>query len=505
MLAGILLLENNKTYGRTENKKRFLYKCIPDDKRLPAFLVPYDIKLGFSKDIRDKYVVFRFDQWNNLHPRGMLIEVLGDVNNLECFYEYKLYCRNLNDSTKEFTKKTHRLFHIEKTEEYIQKILHNPDFIIEDRSKDFVFTIDPKNSSDYDDGFSIHTNDDGTKIVSIYIANVFFWMETFGLWESFQKRVATIYLPDRRRPMLPTILSDNLCSLLAGHKRFAFCMDIIFSNDDSTPKISFSNVLVCVKRNFVYEDYEMFKNKHYQDLFELTKQFDSSVMDSHGVVAYWMVYMNKTCGNHMFNNKTGIFRSVYSKNSMANVLDSCANMSIETRRVIYSWNSMCGQYVVYSEDARMDHDLLNVKSYVHMTSPIRRLVDLLNQIFFLVKFSLIRNLSSDAYIFLNKWVSDIDGLNEKMKSTVKVERECEMMRKCLTRPDMLSHPHDVYVINIREISPNLFKYTVYLEEEKIVLEMKSEEKKSIYKKYKIHMYKIESYGVASKIKLGWYE
>lgn len=46
-LAGVLLLENNKTYGRTENKKRLLYKCIPDDKRLPAFLVPYDIKMGF--------------------------------------------------------------------------------------------------------------------------------------------------------------------------------------------------------------------------------------------------------------------------------------------------------------------------------------------------------------------------------------------------------------------------------------------------------------------------
>lgn len=30
-LAGILLLENSKTYGRTENKKRLLYKCIPDD------------------------------------------------------------------------------------------------------------------------------------------------------------------------------------------------------------------------------------------------------------------------------------------------------------------------------------------------------------------------------------------------------------------------------------------------------------------------------------------
>jgi len=59
-IAGILLLENNKTFGRTENKKRLLYKCIPDDKHLPAFLVPYDIKIGFNKVYQNKYVILQF-------------------------------------------------------------------------------------------------------------------------------------------------------------------------------------------------------------------------------------------------------------------------------------------------------------------------------------------------------------------------------------------------------------------------------------------------------------
>ena len=43
-IAGILVLENNKTFGRTYNKKRLLYKCIPDDTYLPVFLVPYEVK-----------------------------------------------------------------------------------------------------------------------------------------------------------------------------------------------------------------------------------------------------------------------------------------------------------------------------------------------------------------------------------------------------------------------------------------------------------------------------
>jgi len=510
-LAGILLLENNKTYGRTDNKKRLLYKCIPDDKRLPAFLIPYDIKLGFSKNIHDKYVVFRFDIWEKEHPRGILIEVLGDTTSLESFYEYKLFCRNLNVSNKDLCKKTHKLFHIEKMEEYIQKICNNPNFVFEDRTKNYdVFTIDPKNSMDYDDGFSICLNSDGSRTMSIYIANVFVWMETFGLWESFQKRVSTLYLPDRRRPMLPTILSDNLCSLLENQLRFAFCMDVTISEDILIPPIlHFSNTLIKVKKNYIYEESALLKNTNYQNILTFTKKLDYNVNESHGVVAFWMIYMNKSCGNKMFDSQVGIYRSVSSKNTKIDFLDLPENneMAIETKRLIQTWSGMCGQYTAFSEDAYLNHDLLNIKTYVHITSPIRRLIDLLNQIIYFVKFSLITNISKEGLCFLNSWVSEMDAINEKMKSTMKVERECEIIRKCLTRPDILTSSHDAYVINIRDIYTEqqtpMYKYTLYLETEKMIMELKSEVKREIYKKYKVQLYKIESYGIATKIKIGW--
>ena len=46
-IPGVLVLEGNKRYGK--HKRKFLYKCIPDDRRLPIFMVPYSIKLGFNK------------------------------------------------------------------------------------------------------------------------------------------------------------------------------------------------------------------------------------------------------------------------------------------------------------------------------------------------------------------------------------------------------------------------------------------------------------------------
>ena len=60
-IPGILVLKDGKTFGK--HKDKFLYKCIPDDRRFPVFTVPYALKIGFSKNIDNKYIVFRFDNW----------------------------------------------------------------------------------------------------------------------------------------------------------------------------------------------------------------------------------------------------------------------------------------------------------------------------------------------------------------------------------------------------------------------------------------------------------
>lgn len=512
-LAGMLILEKNKTYGRTENKKRLLYKCIPDDKRLPAFLVPYDIKLGFSKHIINKYVVFKFDSWTTDHPRGTLIEVLGDIDKLDVFYEYKLYCRNLNISNKEFTKKTHQLFKPTETEQYIKQIQSNPDFTIEDHTDRYVFTIDPKNSLDFDDGFSIIMNENQETIITIYIANVFLWLETFQLWESFNKRVSTIYLPDRRRPMLPTILSDNLCSLIENQPRFAFCMDIKVSQDGNIDQTRYYNSLIKVRCNFNYEESALLKNKYYKELFEITNKIseNKTIEDSHDLVTFWMIFMNKQCGTELYQKQTGIYRSVFSKDSIdkstIHIIDSNTTIKQETKQFMKNWLSIYGQYVVFNENQEnIEHSLLNLRTYVHITSPIRRLVDLLNQILFMRTYELIKEPSKKAQQFVAEWIQQIDVINEKMKSTAKVERECEIMRKCLTNSRILETSHNAYIINKREHFDNditKYKYILYLENERIVLTMKSEESRELYKNYKVRLYKIESYGIASKIKVVW--
>ena len=64
-IAGVLVLDGNKTYGKI--KERFLYKFVPDDKRLPIFLVPYKIKTNFVKLNKNRYMIIYFNDWKDKH------------------------------------------------------------------------------------------------------------------------------------------------------------------------------------------------------------------------------------------------------------------------------------------------------------------------------------------------------------------------------------------------------------------------------------------------------
>ena len=93
-IPGILKLEGNQTYGSCKDK--YYYRCIPDDKRFPEFLVAYKIKqLGFSKKQTDLFVLFTYKEWKDKHPFGNILVSIGNCNDLNAFYNYQLYSKNI--------------------------------------------------------------------------------------------------------------------------------------------------------------------------------------------------------------------------------------------------------------------------------------------------------------------------------------------------------------------------------------------------------------------------
>ena len=476
-MPGVLIINGNKTYGRQNKHKndqkregRLLYKCIPDDMRLPAFLVPYEIKnIGFSKVQINLYVTFSYVEWNDKHPTGLLNQVIGPVDVLDNFYEYQLYCKSLNASIQKFQKDTTIALQDKSSHEIFIESIKDKFSCIENRTDWHIFTIDPPKSLDYDDGFSIKQLDNDIQQLSIYIANVTILMDVLNLWDSFSRRISTIYLPDRKRPMLPTVLSDCLCSLQENHNRFAFVMDIFIQNDEII-QIKYSNCMIKVHKNYSYEEPSLLINQNYIKLMDTTKKLSkkykyiNNVRNSHELVCYLMILMNYNCATEMIKCKAGIFRSTIIKKEFS-VPD---NIPEDVGKFIKIWNSSSGQYINGEEldSKQIRHEMLELDAYIHITSPIRRLVDLLNIIKFQQNTGIIQ-LSENANKFYDKWLGDLEYINTTMRSIRRIQIDCTLLDLCANNIDIMEKEYDGYLFDKILRNDGLFQFMVFLPELKL--------------------------------------
>lgn len=501
-IPAVLILTDNKTYGRKKGK--LLYKCVPDDIRLPVFLVPYEIKhVGFSKVFSNLYVTINFSDWSgNTLPFATLTQNIGPVDILENFYEYQLYCKSLNTSMQKFNNATKMLVK-EDHEAFIRNIvLKHPS--IEDRTSSYtVFSVDPSNCSDFDDAFSIKIQDDNTVLLSIYIANVVIIMDALNLWSSVSKRIATIYLPDKKRPMLPTILSDCLCSLQKGSSRFAFVLDLVINQtNNEIISTKYSNCLIRVSKNYVYEEPDLLKNASYILLLDTTRllsqkyKYINHISGSHDVVAYLMILMNYFSAKELLKNKVGIFRSTVVNAKQQPILPD--NVPEDVVKFVKIWNSSFGQYVVINDDFGLNlglnllnHSLLNMDAYIHITSPIRRLVDLLNLVQFqkVLQLSTLSQNTSDFYLY---WTDKIDYINVTMRAIKKIQNDCCLL-DTFNKGCVLDKLYDGYCFDKIARSDGLFQYIVFLPELKLTSKVTIREDLNNYqlKQYKLFLFNNE--------------
>lgn len=88
------------------------------------------------------------------------------------------------------------------------------------------FTIDPEGSTDLDQAMCLERSGDGYR-VRYAIADVPVFVKPGGALDTeTHKRGQTIYLPDARVPLHPTVLSEDAASLLEGQVRPAFVWDM---------------------------------------------------------------------------------------------------------------------------------------------------------------------------------------------------------------------------------------------------------------------------------------
>ena len=485
-IPAVLVLEGNRMFGRY--KKRYLYKCVPDDRRMPIFLVPYKIKPGFSKKLTNKYIVFKFKNWDKKHPIGTIVQTIGDVSDLQNFYEYQLYCKSLYASIQDFTKQTMRKLKVKSEAEFIDQMIQK--YSIEDRRESHeIISIDPDGSKDFDDAFSFKETDE-VFILNIYIANVALWMDTLDLWSSFSQRIATIYLPDRKRPMLPTILSDALCSLQENRIRFALTLDICINKQTSEiVKYSLCNSVIRVVKNLRYDTKEQAKNPIYLRTFSFIQQLNrkyqymDNIDTSHEFIAYIMILMNYLCAQKMRDLKIGIYRSA-KYNSEVKIPKE---IPTTVRKFLKNWNSTGGNYVKFENIE--GHEILDLDAYVHITSPIRRLVDLLN-IIQLQDVLGISKFNEKSLNFYNRWTNKeaFEYINTTMKSIRKVQNDCSLLKVCMTDNSVMKKIYLGYIFDKIVRNDGLLQYMIYLPNIGMINRITTSQQYDKYGKYDCKLY-----------------
>ena len=480
-IAGVLMVD--KMFGKWKNK--VLYRCIPYNKHLPIFLVPYEEKKSFSKKKIHKYVLFEYVHWDLKHPIGQLTRTIGNVDDLACLYEYLMNGLELHISNTKFTNTFMKVYKITNHENHIHQILGT--YAIEDRTHLPVYTIDGADTQDYDDAFGFHQMEKGVRCISIYISNVVLWMEHFNLWSVYGGKTTSIYIPEKTINMLPNKLTDMVCALKERSITFAFALDIkIDQNQDITHQ--FRNVMLKVKRNFVYDEPALLRNEDYREVSRLMKMLGGVVVNSRKTIESMMIYFNTVCGEEMARNNNGIYR-------FCNIDEKeQPDIPSELLQYVSSSDTKSG-YGLYMPG--IQHQLLGIPTYIHMTSPIRRLVDMLNMIQFQINHQMIE-VSDECLQFYQSWIDKIELINERSGGIKRLEYETKLLNVYHNDPIIQEKVFEGFCLN--KLTDGIYK--IYLPELKISSVVKVTEDIPLYKNIKCKLYLIQDdINVVQKIRL----
>ncbi|MEG0517249.1 MAG: RNB domain-containing ribonuclease [Bacteroidales bacterium] len=213
--------------------------------------MPYDIKVPIEqvkKEYQGMKVAVLVEQWprGEESPMGKIVDILGTPgeNNTEMhaiLAEFGLPYK----FTEEVEANAAKIpIKIEEKEIKARKDFRNI----------LTITIDPADAKDFDDAISFRKLENGNIEAGVHIADVTHYVCSDDIIDKEAiDRGTSVYLVDRTVPMLPEVLSNNLCSLRPNEEKLTF--SAVFEMNEKGKIISswFGRTVIKSDRRFAYE------------------------------------------------------------------------------------------------------------------------------------------------------------------------------------------------------------------------------------------------------------
>ncbi len=238
-----------------DTEKGFAF--IPDDKRLYRdVLIPRDEAKNATGG--DK-VYIEITSWDEKvgYPKGRVLDVIGRHGEHNAEIKAIVLERGIAyDYPPAVTREAEEIGKKEKT------ILPEEIARRRDIRDTTTFTIDPVDAKDFDDALSVRDLGAGRYEIGIHIADVSHYVrEGTALDREARERGFSVYLVDRTIPMLPEVLSNDLCSLNPQEDKLSFSAIFVMDTHGKIHDRWFGKTIMHSNKRFTYEDAQEVLNK----------------------------------------------------------------------------------------------------------------------------------------------------------------------------------------------------------------------------------------------------
>ena len=232
--------------GTIKKSEKISY-FIPDNINMPVDILIPNQALNGAKT--GQKVVAKITEWSEhaKNPFGEITQILGypGDNTVEMFSI--LIDQNFSPNFSDAAEK--------EAAKIPQTIPQNEISARRDFRNVFTITIDPADAKDFDDAISFQKLDNGRYQIGVHIADVSHYVKPqTAIEEEAYKRATSVYLVDRTIPMLPEMLSNNLCSLRPNEDKL--CFSAVFEMDETAKiyKQWIGKTIINSNRRFDYEE-----------------------------------------------------------------------------------------------------------------------------------------------------------------------------------------------------------------------------------------------------------